>query len=248
MLSPHWSWLNMRSSSSGAVHDPTAASHTFRCRHPFAAATKEKQKNISVGLTCSKRREILFPPSTRGKHIRYGRRATKCLCKNYRVAAKILWGKLLFFFLAALMFYKTISWYKLFKVTAQGAVLCVMCFCDTLPSQKAIQLFPPPPPLATIVSVWSKRKAFLWSRSVDGFIHSWTQYTQCENMLPQKSSCPFNRLVCIRALLDRRAVKETRYTAAGSMTRTSILPTANKKSFSVGFKIPKPIKLYFNCD
>lgn len=133
----------MRSSGRGAVHDPTAASHTFRCRHPFAVATREKQKNISIGLTCSKRREILCPPSTRGKHIRFGTRATKRLRKNYRVAAKVLQGKLLFFLLAALMFYQTISRHKFFKVIAQGAVLCVMLFCDTRPSQKAIQLFPP---------------------------------------------------------------------------------------------------------
>lgn len=73
-------------------------------------------------------------------------------------------------------------------VIAQEAVLCVMFFCDTRPSQKAIQLFPPP--VATIVSVRSKRRAFLWSRSVDGFIHSRTQYGQCENMLPRKLSWP----------------------------------------------------------
>lgn len=110
---------------------------------PSPRPQKKKQKNISVGLTCSKRREI--PPSTRGKHIRFGTRATKRLRKNYRVAAKVVQGKLFFCFFAALMFYKTISRYKLFKVIAQGAVLCVMFFRDTRPSQKAIQLFPPPP-------------------------------------------------------------------------------------------------------
>lgn len=91
---------------SGAVHDPTAASHTFRCRHPFAAATKEKQKNISVVLTCSKRREILCPPSTRGKDIGLAREAPNVFAKLQ--GWQPLWGKLLFI-LAALIFYEIIA-------------------------------------------------------------------------------------------------------------------------------------------
>lgn len=100
----------------------------------------------------NRKTSVSFSPARSAERfsVLHPREAPNVFAKITGWQPKYFGANCFFFFLAALMFYKTISSNKLFKVIAQGAVLCVMVFCDTHPSQKAIQLLSPPP-LATIV-------------------------------------------------------------------------------------------------